>query len=108
MAGAIVTSATAEPPSHRPSTICQVGVGESQVKWNVPARTSAPSTESPMTSAAIGITSPKMPSAATLAKARSLVGKWWTAWASKPNNSAPAHGSSTAAHRLGGTHDCSV
>ena len=46
--GAIVTSATIEPPSQRPSTICHVGVGESHVKWNVPARTSAPSTESPM------------------------------------------------------------
>ena len=65
----MVTSATIEPPSQRPSTICQVAVGESHVKWKVPARTSAPSTESPITSAAIGITSEKMPSAATFAKA---------------------------------------
>ena len=72
-AGAIVTSATNTPPTQRPSTICHVGAGESQVKWNVPARTSAPSTESPITSAAIGITSPKMPSAATVANARVCV-----------------------------------
>ena len=71
LAGAIVTRATSEPPSHRPSTICQVAAGESQVKWNVPARSSAPSTASPITSAAIGMTSAKMPSAATLANARS-------------------------------------
>ena len=69
-AGTIVTSATSEPPSHRPSTICHVRRGDSHVNWNVPARTSAPSTESPMTSAAIGTTSPKMPSAATFANAR--------------------------------------
>ena len=51
-------------------TICQSASGDSHVKWNVPARTSAPSTASPMTSAAIGITRLKMPSAATLANAR--------------------------------------
>ena len=105
-AGAIVTSATSEPPTQRPSTICQVGVGESHVKWNVPARTSAPSTESPMTSAAIGSTSPKMPSAATVAKARCAGSS--TACASSPNRSAPAHGTSTAAHRFRGKHDCNV
>ncbi len=43
-----------QPPSHRPATICHRGAGESHVKWNMPARTSAPSTASPMTSAAIG------------------------------------------------------
>ena len=74
VAGAMVTRATSEPPSQRPSTICQIGVGESHVKWNVPARTSAPITASPMTSAAIGITSEKIPSAATLANARSAWG----------------------------------
>ena len=60
-----------------------------------------------MTSAAIGITSPKMPSAATLANALARSDAS-TAWASRPNSSAPAHGSSTAAHRFGGKHDCSV
>ena len=72
-AGAMVTSATIEPPNHRPSTICQVGAGDSHVNWNVPERTSAPSTASPMTSAAIGTTRLKMPSAATFANARSAV-----------------------------------
>ena len=43
-----------------------------------------------MTSAAIGTTSPKMPSAATFANARSAGSS--TAWASSPNSSAPAHG----------------
>ena len=71
--GAIVIRATIEPPNQRPITICQVGAGDSQVNWNVPDRISAPSTASPMTSAAIGTASPKMPSAATLANARSVV-----------------------------------
>ena len=105
-AGAMVTSATNEPPNHLPSTICHVGVGDSHVKWNVPARTSAPSTESPMTSAAIGITNPNSASAAMLAKARSGVAS--TARLSRPNNNAPAHGNKIAAHRRGGTQDCNV
>ena len=104
--GAIVVSATIEPPIQRPSTICQIGAGESHVKWNVPARTSAPSTESPITSAAIGMISPKIPSAATLAKARGAGSS--TAWVSSPNSSAPAHGRRIAAHRLGGKHARSV
>ena len=103
VAGAIVTTATSDPPSQRPSTICHVGAGDSQVKWNVPARTSAPSTASPTTSAAIGSISAKMPSAATLAKARSAGSS--TVRASRPNSNAPAHGISTAAHRFGGMHD---
>ena len=57
-----------------------------------------------MTSAAIGITSPKMPSAATFANARSR-GRRRPRSASSPNSSAPAHGSSTAdpALRAGST-----
>ena len=105
-AGAIVASATSEPPNHRPRTICHVGVGDSQVKWNVPARTSAPRTESPITSAAMGNTSPKMPSTATFANARSAVLS--SARLSSPNRIAPTHGKRIAAHRLGGRHDCRV
>src|SRR3954453_19668032 len=93
-AGAIVTSATAEPPIHRPNTIIQVGVGDSHVKWNVPARTSAPSTASPMTSAAIGTARLKMPSAAVLANASARVPV--TVYDKSPNIMAPAHGSSNA------------
>ncbi len=56
-----------------------------------------------MISAAIGRTSPKMPSAATCANAH------WALFsivsASSPNSSAPAQGMSTAAHRFGGKHD---
>ena len=48
-----------------------------------------------------------MPSAATLANARSAVGAF-TAWLSSPNSSAPADAASTAAQRRGGRHDCSV
>ena len=59
-----------------------------------------------MTSAAIGTTSPKMPSAATVTKARWAVSS--TACASRPNKSAPAHGTSSASHRLRGKHDCNV
>ena len=76
------------------------------MNWNVPPRISAPSTASPITSAAIGTASPRIPSAATLANARS--GDVSIAWASSPNSTAPAHAASTAAHRFGGTHDRSV
>ena len=76
------------------------------MKWNVPARTSAPSTESPMISAAIGIISPKIASAATLAYAR--VGVSSMAWTSRPKSSAPAHGMAMAIHRFIGTHERSV
>ena len=131
-AGAIVTSATIVPAVQRPATMSQVGVGVSHVKWNVPARTSAPSTESPITSAAMGTTSPKMPSAATRAKARCaglrmMMGRrnvnglfdrmvpenpcWagsWTACASSPNSSAPAHGTRIAAHRFRGKQERNV
>ena len=62
----MVTRATSDPPIHRPTTSCQTGTGDRHEKWNVPARISAPRTASPMTSAAIGIIRPKMPSAATL------------------------------------------
>ena len=61
-----------------------------------------------MTSAAMGMTSEKIPSAATLANARSFVGKLSTKRANRPNSSAPAHGSSTANQRFGGMHDCNV
>src|SRR3954451_22613118 len=107
-AGAIVIKATMDPPTQRPNTICQVGVGDNQVKWNVPARTSAPSTESPITNAAIGITNEKIPSAATLANARSRVGKLSTARANNPKSNAPAHGNRIANQRFGGMHDCHV
>src|SRR3954453_19546865 len=107
-AGAIVIKATIDPPTQRPNTICQVGGGASPVKWNVPARTSPPSTESPITNAAIGITKEKIPSAATLANARSRVGKLSTARASSPNSSAPPQGNRIASHRFGGMHDCHV
>ena len=56
-AGTRVTRATSQPPSQRPVTIVRTGAGDSQVKWNVPARTSAPSTASPMTRQAKGTTS---------------------------------------------------
>src|SRR3954471_19867915 len=91
-AGAIVINAMIGPPSQRPNTICHVGVGDNQVKWNVPARTSEPSTESPITNAAIGMTNEKIPSAATLANARSRVGKLSTNRANNPKSNAPAHG----------------
>ncbi len=47
-----------------------------------------------------------MPSAATLANARSGVVS--IVLASRPNSNAPPHAASTAAHRRGGTHDRSV
>src|SRR5262245_58510049 len=98
-AGAIVTTATKHPASHRPKTICQIGAGESHVKWNVPARTSAPRIESPMTSAAIGIIRLRMPSQAMLAKARSRLD---TDWLMSPKKIAPAHGNSRDAQRVSG------
>jgi len=60
-AGAIVTSATREPPSQPTEhDLAMRGVGESHVKVETwPERTSAPSTESPMTSAVIGSNQPE-------------------------------------------------
>ena len=106
MAGTIVTSATSDPPSHRPTTSCHVDTGDRHEKWNVPARTSAPSTASPMMSVAIGIISPKIPSDATLAKPDASLRK--TARASRPNSTVPAQAAITAAQRRGGMHDRSV
>ena len=101
-----MTKATPDPATHRPTTICQNGVGDNQVKWKVPARTSAPSTASPMTSEATGTSSEKMPSAAMLAKAVSGVAS--AERASSANSRAPSEGSSTPTQRRTGRHDCSV
>ena len=53
-----------QPPIQRPITTCHIRTGDIHVKWKVPERISAPSTASPITSAASGTISPKMPSAA--------------------------------------------
>ena len=59
-----------------------------------------------MISEAIGTISPKMPSAATLAKPDSTFR--YTPLANRPNRTAPPQAPNTAAQRRGGMHDRSV
>ena len=105
-AGTSVTSAISQPPSQRPATMVRTGTGESQVKWNVPPRISAPSTASPITRHPIGMSSENSPTSATTAKARaggsSLVSE------SSPNITAPTQGRASVHQRLAGRQARSV
>ena len=105
-AGTNVTSATVHPPSQRPATIVRTGAGDSHVKWNVPARISAPSTASPITRQAMGMSSENNATSAMVAKATS-------AGASsnrdrKPKNTAAAHGTASIHQRRTGRQARSV
>ena len=95
-----------QPPIHRATTIVRTGTGDSHVKWNVPARISAPRTASPMMRQPIGISSEKSPTSATAANASS--GGSSLVRESSPRRMAPRHGSASVHHRLGGTHTRSV
>jgi hypothetical protein len=74
--------------------------GESQVKCNVPERTSEPRTASPITRQPTGSTTPNSPGPATWASATGA--RSGSSWDSTANSSAPAAGSSKPIRRFVG------
>ena len=98
-AGTRVTRATSHPPNQRAATIVRTGTGVSHVKWKVPARISAPSTASPITRQAMGISSANRPSGrpgGTHARAGVR------SHGSRPNRTAPTQGRASDDRRCGG------
>ena len=106
-AGAMVTRATNEPPNQRPSTICHVGVGESQVKWNVPDRTSAPEHGVADHQCGDRHHQSEDPFGGDVGE-RPLGSAGVDRVGEQAEQQRAGAGNSTANHRFGGTHDCSV
>ena len=103
----MVTSATIEPPTQRPSTICQVGTGESHVKWNVPDAHFG--TEHGVADDERGDRHHEPEDAVGGdRRERTLRRSGHRVRRGARTTSAPAQGTSTANHRFRGKHDRSV
>ena len=85
----------------------RTGAGDSHVKWNVPARISAPSTASPMTRQAMGMSRAKSADVGDLGEGR-VGGVSSETRASRPNSTAPTQGSARSHHRRSGRQARSV